>query len=169
MNKKQLITIVVFITILLVGILAYFTKINNHNQNIGVSGVAPIVIYKTKYDYFNLVPVGMSSDKKTIISHPDIRDIYYNGKLAYPTKLDNEYLLDNRGVGQNSAFLKISYDDFSKLPETPFPAELTKDVLDTDPFTEMYDCKNILNWDRSIITINLLIDSEQLSKCIKII
>ncbi len=98
------------------------------------------IVYKTTNDYFNQVPVLLSDDKKQILSYPDPSDLVYGDKLAYPTKLNRGYLLDNRGIGENVAFLKLTYDEYSQLNTAPSPAELYKLILDTDPIIEMWDC-----------------------------
>ena len=100
----------------------------------------PCIVYKTKADFFRNVPVILSSDKSRIMSYPDIKDIYYNGKLSYPTVLSNGYLLDNRGIGPEVAFLDYTYEDYSKLNATPPASELMKHLLDKDPLSEMYQC-----------------------------
>ena len=102
---------------------------------------APVIIYKTNADYYNNVPVIMSDDRKDIISYPDIKDVFYNGQLAYPTRLENGYLLDNRGIGKNVAFLKYTYEEYSKLPSTPSKDELLKTIITKEqPLKELYRC-----------------------------
>jgi hypothetical protein len=101
---------------------------------------APCIIYKTKADYSRYVPVMLSEDKKNLVSYPDIRDVYYKGKLAYPTLLTDGFLLDNRGIGPNAAFLNFTYEAYSGLSKTPTADELMKSILDPDPITEMYNC-----------------------------
>jgi len=122
----------------------------------------PVIIYKTKQDYFYNVPVGLSEDKKTIISYPDKVDLFYAGKLATPTHLIDGYLLDNRGIGINSAFLKYTYEDYSKFPSTPTVSVLFSQIIDIDPFTEIYSCK----CSRDTAVINKII-REGLSKSCK--
>lgn len=100
-----------------------------------------VIIYKTRKDYADYVPIGLSADKKTITSYPDKTDIYYKVELATPTRLVNGFLLDNRGVNLNSAFLDYTYNEYSKLAETPTVEILLKHILDKEPFTEMYSCK----------------------------
>lgn len=99
----------------------------------------PAVVYKTKADYSKYVPVTLSDDKTKIVSYPAPQDVFYQGKLAVPTELCHGYLLDNRGVTPNSAFLKITYEEYSKLKEVPSLDELYKLIIDKSPFTEMYD------------------------------
>ncbi len=105
-----------------------------------VSYMPPVaIIYKTKADYSKNVPVTLSEDKSQIVSYPAAQDVYTNGVLAYPTSLDNGYLLDNRGVNVNSAFLKLTYEEYAKLNPLPSTDELYKLIIDKDPITEMYN------------------------------
>lgn len=97
------------------------------------------IVYKTKADYSKNVPVTLSDDKTKIVSYPAPQDVFYQGKLAVPTELCHGYLLDNRGIMPNTAFLKITYEEYSKLKEVPSSDELYKQIIDKSPFTEMYD------------------------------
>lgn len=105
--------------------------------------IAPVIIYKTNGDYNKNVPVTLSDDKTDIISFPDITDVYYAGKLAYPTQLANGYLLDNRGVSKNVAFLKYTYEEYSKLASTPSKEELLKVIISKNPLVEIYKCDKL--------------------------
>ncbi|HOY31375.1 MAG TPA: hypothetical protein PKW80_05815 [Bacteroidales bacterium] len=124
----------------------------------------PIIIYKTTKDYFKNVPVTLSGDKTLIVSYPDKKDVYYEGELAYPTLLYGGYLLDNRGIGPNSAFLKFTYEEYSRLNETPSTDVLIELVQDKDPFIEMY----LLSCKRDTSDINSLIKSGLKKNCKKI-
>jgi hypothetical protein len=97
------------------------------------------IVYKTRLDYFDKVPVILSGDKNRVVSFPDPRDLLSDGKLTYPDRLEEEYLLDNRGIGPGVAFLKLTYQAYAALPAAPTVAELMNMVLDPDPLTEMYD------------------------------
>jgi hypothetical protein len=105
-----------------------------------VKVTAPIIIYKTVSDFYNNVPVIMSDDRKEIVSYPGIKDVYYNGQLAYPTRLENDYLLDNRGIGKNVAFLDYTYEEYSKLTVTPSRDELMGRIISKEPLNELYRC-----------------------------
>ncbi len=98
------------------------------------------VIYQTVKDYSQLVPIQLSDDKKTIESYPDVTDVYYNGMLAYPGQLHKGYWLDNRGIGKNVAFIKLTYEEYSKLPATPSAEELMNMIIDDQPLISMYSC-----------------------------
>jgi hypothetical protein len=124
----------------------------------------PTIIYKTKSDYYNNVPVNLNEDKTMIYSFPDVKDVFYKGELAYPTKLDSNYLLDNRGISKNVAFLKYTYEEYSKLDKTPDVNELFKSILDVDPLDELYKC----DCSRDAEEINRIILSNIRKHCIKI-
>jgi len=111
----------------------------NSDQKAFLSGPKAI-IYQTKMDYSKLVPVILSEDKKSIESYPDIKDVYFNERLAYPTQLNKGYLLDNRGINANVAFIKLTYEEYSKLPKTPSQEELMKMIIDAQPIVSMYSC-----------------------------
>lgn len=100
----------------------------------------PAIIYKTKANYFDKVPVTLSDDKRSISSFPDIRDVYINGQYTYPTRLKDGFLLDNRGISGNVGFLRLTYGEYSKLEKTPTASEIMEMILDDDPLVEMYDC-----------------------------
>lgn len=127
-----------------------------------------VIIYQTKRDYSKLVPVILSDDKKSIESYPDIKDIYFNGNLAYPTQLHKSYWLDNRGISINVAFINITYDEYSKLPKTPSPDELMKMVMDTEPLVSMYSCGNRSSFQKIVSELNAKIDDDNFSSFVKI-
>lgn len=112
---------------------------------------APVFIYKTKANYFSNVPVILSEDKSKILSYPHPNDVKKGKSFATPTKLENGYLLDNRGIGLNVAFLKLTYKEYSKLEEVPSLNELKSLIIDDNPLTELYNCglrsdfENIVN------------------------
>ena len=123
-----------------------------------------IIIYKTKADYFLNVPINLSTDKKTIVSYPAITDVYTNGKLALPTKLERGFLLDNRGITSDVAFIKLTYEQYVRLHATPTSAELQQMILDPDPLTIMYDCGIRNSYQNIVDDINKLILRNDFSK-----
>lgn len=96
-----------------------------------------VIVYKTRNNYNDLVPVGLSDDKTKIVSYPDPKDVQSQPK---PTALDNGYLLDHRGIGKNVAFLKITYEAYAQLPQAPPMDSLQKWILDKNPLLEIYAC-----------------------------
>lgn len=126
------------------------------------------VIYQTKKDYSKFVPVILSDDKKSLVSYPDIIDVFYNGKLAYPTPLHNGYLLDNRGIGKNVAFINLTYDEYSKLAKTPTADQLMDMIIDKDPLTKMYSGKLKASYIDIEQELNAIIDKGDFSNFVKI-
>ena len=124
-------------------------------------GQKPTIVYKTTGDYYQNVPVTLSADKSQIVAYPSPRDVYYNGNLAYPTRLSDGFLLDNRGINENTAFLKMTYEEYSKLEKVPSLEALKEMIIDKNPITVCYNCGNIREKDQ----LNILIQGKALSKC----
>jgi hypothetical protein len=101
---------------------------------------APLIIYKTKADYSNNVPITMNDSKELIVSYPSPKDVFFNSKLALPEKLNKGYLFDNVGVSKNSVFTSYTFKEYAKLEMAPSIEELLKSIIDKDPFVEVYDC-----------------------------
>lgn len=131
-------------------------------------GLPPCIIYKTKADYHQFVPVSLSADKLTVTSYPDVADLRAQGKAAYPQALSGGFLLDNRGIGPDVAFLSITYDAYASQIKTPSADDLFKQLLDNDPLLEMYQCGNRYQYNDILLELNELIDSGKLSDCKKI-
>lgn len=108
-----------------------------------VTALPYVVIYKTTKNYIHNVPVLLSDDKMQIVSYPHPTDLLYKGKLALPLQLDGGYLLDNRGIGKNVAFLKFTYSEYSKLDKVPTLEELQDSIIDKEPLTELWDCGRV--------------------------
>ncbi len=140
------------------------SKDNSIDYSIG----PPTIIYKTKKDYYDKIPVSMNDEKTKIVSYPDVKDIYYKGELAYPTKLDDGYLLDNRGIGKNTVFLSITYEEYNKLAEVPTIDAMMKLIIDKEPFAEIYDCGNRYQYKDIVTDLNKIISDKQLNKFKKI-
>lgn len=136
-------------------------------ENVDYTG-APTTIYKTTKDYSKNVPVTLSDDKSKIVSYPAPSDIYYKGELSYPTELANDYLLDNRGVSINTAFLKYTYDQYSKLKEVPDLKTLYNLIIDKNPIIEMYNCGNRYRFKDEVRELNSIIVNQKLNSFKKI-
>ncbi|NDW17714.1 hypothetical protein D0T53_02135 [Dysgonomonas sp. 216] len=116
------------------------------------------IVYKTRKDYSDLVPVTMDETKNQIISYPAPSDIYYNGKLAKPIPLKKGYLLDNRGINLNTAFLSYTYEEYSKLSEAPSMEDMLSKIVDKSPLTDLIDCGKRSAYTNEINELNALID-----------
>lgn len=124
----------------------------------------PVIFYTTVKDYSHFVPVSLSPDKKQIVAYPDIRDVYYQGVLAYPTLLSGGYWLDNRGIDTTTAFLDYTYDAYSRLKQTPTTEELMNHILDNNPILTLYSCSCY----RDTATLNDMIRRKDYIYCTKV-
>ncbi len=122
----------------------------------------PVIIYKTKNDYYNKVPVILSDDKSKITSYPGPSDLIRNKELALPIKLNDGYLLDVRGINQNVAFLDITYGAYTKAMRVYTVQQLYDMIIDKDPLLEMYDCGNKNKYKDEVMEINTVIDEGKL-------
>jgi hypothetical protein len=126
----------------------------------------PAIVYQTKKDYSNLVPVILSADKKTIVSYPSPSDIQ---NLPKPSRLQKNWFLDNRGITENVAFVNMTWEEYAKLKEAPMPAELMEKLIDSDPLEKMCNCGLRKAFSNPENQINELIKSNQLTKRCKVI
>ncbi len=154
--------LVITLTLLLTATSAFC----GHSFNLSKPAVSapPVVIYKTHTDYSKYVPVILSDDRTKVVSYPDIKDIYFEGKLAYPTALTCGYWLDNRGIGPHVAFIKLTYDDYAKLPATPSAIDLFAMLLDANPLCTMYQLGNRRDYKDPVAEINHIIKKHELKK-----
>ena len=111
-------------------------------QETKVDQQPPITVYKTKGNYNNLVPIRLSDDKTQIVSYPAPSDLKKEGEFLYPTELEGGLLIDNLGISKNTAFIKLTYEEYAKLQNTLPLSELFKLIVDKAPFLEIYDCGN---------------------------
>lgn len=139
------------------------TKKNNMNGKTGISS-PPAIIYKTKKDYYQNVPVTLSADKQKIVSYPAPTDIRRGDEFTYPTKLNSGYLLDNRGIGINTAFLRFTYEDYYNMDNIPGVDRLMEYIIDDDPFLEMYQLGNRGDYKDIEQETNQIIDNNKLKK-----
>lgn len=130
-------------------------------QAVGVS--SPIVyIYKMKKDYSQLVPVLMDESRTRIVSYPAPTDLKTNGKLAYPTPLDNGYWLDNRGISPNAVFLSYTYEEYSQLKEAPTMEEMEARIVDRHPFVFIQACGRRADYKDIVKELNEYIHTQGL-------
>lgn len=94
-----------------------------------------VVVYKTRADYSNHVPVTMDDNKSSIVSYPDPVDIK-PGKR--PTQLQDGYLLDNFGISRNVVYLDYTFEEYAALPQVPEMETLMQHIMERNPLTEYY-------------------------------
>lgn len=97
----------------------------------------PIMVYRTKQDMHDKVPVGLSADRQHIVSYPHPKDM---ATASPPTRLHDDHWLDHKGIGLNTGFLRLTYAEYAALPKAPSLAELETMLLDRDPLLELCDC-----------------------------
>jgi hypothetical protein len=129
----------------------------------------PVLVYKTKANYQNLVPVLLSDDKSQIISYPHPGDLKVENQFSYPGILRNGYLLDNRGINSNVAFLKLTYEEYSGRKEAPDLLELFQQIIDKDPLAELCDCGNKAAFSDIEKQLNQLIEEGRLRTVCKVL
>lgn len=134
----------------------------NNNGSVGLAS-PPAIVYKTSKDYFKNVPVLLSDDKQKIVSFPAASDIRRSDGFVYPAKLHHGYLLDNRGIGLRTAFLRFTYEDYYNMDNIPNAARLMDYIIDDDPFIEYYVVGNRGNFGDIEREINEIIDNHKLN------
>ena len=154
--------VAIIIAIYMAGILSQKT---NAQSNAGPH----VIVYKTKKNYNNKVPVIISEDKSKIVSYPDPSDIKKENSYPVPTKLKNGYLLDNRGIGVNVAYLKMTYAEFAKLQQAPSLDSMYSMIIDKDPLIEMCDCGSRYAMKDPVKELNALIKKGELRKACKVV
>lgn len=132
MNWKYL-----FIFLLFCGFLSGCGSHKNAKKNIDKPKPCTIV-YKTKADYSQLVPIKLNVAKTRVEGFPAPSDLYRFGQLSTPVALGNGYLLDRQGISVNSAFLSVTYEEYKRFRNTPNPSWLMENIKDKNPFTEFY-------------------------------
>ena len=122
---------------------------------------SPVVfIYKTNGDYYYNVPVMMNNDRTAIVSYPAPVDLTYGGKLRLPTHLVDGYLLDNRGIGPNVAFLSYTYEEYSQMKQAPSMDELMNHIISKYPLTVWHQCGRWADYTDIVPQLNALIEKE---------
>ncbi|MCO5275620.1 MAG: hypothetical protein M9900_11975 [Flavobacteriales bacterium] len=134
-----------------------------------VNRTRPLMVYRTTQDMHDKVPVGLSEDRTHIISYPAPKDLAVGGKLLLPTKLMKGYWLDNKGVGLNTGFLKMTYAEYAALQEAPPLAEMEAMLLDTDPLTFLCDCGSSGTMADPVKEINALLRKGKLRDRCKVL
>ena len=137
-------------------------------QPVAVTGPG-LTVYKTKGNYRNLVPVGLSDDRSRIISYPAPGDIKIADGYLKPSKLAKGYLLDNQGIGENVAFLCITYEEYANMSQVPSRSELYTKIVDKDPLLELYHCGERTGKQSSLVkSLKKRIRKQKLQDCSKI-
>jgi len=116
----------------------------------------PVVVYKTRKDYRDLVSVQLSSDGTTIVAFPAPSDALFQK----PMELADGYLLKRM---PGDAYLSLTIDAYAENSRSYTAEDLLALVIDKDPYVEKYDCSICATMDTS--AINTLIREKKLNKC----
>lgn len=119
---------------------------------------APAIVYKTRADYSRFVPITLNSQRSAIQSYPAPTDVYYDGEFALPIELADGYLLDNRGISSQTAFLNITYEEYSKLVDINLDF-LWQNIQDATPLLELYNCGSRNDFTNEVEELNLIIQN----------
>ena len=117
-----------------------------------------VVVYKTKKDFSGKVPILLNKTKDTVIGYPSPSDFSGNITGLNSKKLENGFLLDLVGVNVNTVFTFYNIKDY-RSSETPSLKSFYENIVELDPFTEMYYCKT----DFDEVKLNTIIRNNYLS------
>ena len=117
-------------------------KIDSTSSDYQQRNSPDLIVYRTKSNYNNLIPVTLSEDKSHIVSYPHPSDVIGDGNYTLPIQLNGGYLIDYRGINRNTAFLNITYKDYANLNRVPSTIDLYKIIIDKNPFLELCNCGN---------------------------
>lgn len=131
-------------------ILSSCQAIDKKNNDISSNPNRSIIVYKTKSNYYDKVPIKLSNDKTNIISYPDPSDLEIGKELKFPIELKDSFYLDRIGISMNTVFTNYSYDDYINLISIPSLNDFMKNIIDFEPFIEIYDF-NYLYGDTNLI------------------
>ncbi len=84
------------------------------------------IVYKTNGNFNDNVPITLSANRKEIISFPAPSDISVS---SAPIQLAEGYLLDRRGIGENTAFTQYTYESYSALKQAPSLKLLNESII----------------------------------------
>lgn len=141
----------------------------NGSQASSAMPAPPVMVYRTREDMNDLVPVILSEDGTRIVSYPHPSDLRGATGYTKPTSLHHGYLLDNRGINGRVAFLGITYEAYSAMQEAPPVQKLLAMIKFKDPLLEMCDCGSRKKYTDPLRELNEMIDTGALRKTCKVI
>ncbi len=128
----------------------------------GVAATAHLLVYRTRTDHHDQVPVMLSADLKSILSYPHPKDLRTTDGLSVPVELEKGWLLDRRGIGMNVAFLGMTYAEYAALENAPSLAELDAAITDRISLTDLCDCGPRAAFTDPVVQIGKLIQHDSL-------
>lgn len=95
------------------------------SSDANVSSIPRATVYRTSCDCTDLVPVTLNTTATAIVSYPAPTDLTQNSE---PIKLSGGWLLDRRGIGENTRFTNFTYSEYRELTQPPSPTDLMKNL-----------------------------------------
>lgn len=83
-------------------------------------------IYRMNGPYAQNVPIQLNAARTEIVSFPAPSDLT---SYSTPIPLADGWYLDRRGVGENTAFTRYTYAEYSALPTAPTTTELLNSII----------------------------------------
>ena len=123
-----------------------------------------VLVYRTKDDHADHVPVLLSADHSRIISYPHPSDLKTANGLPVPTPVGQGYLLDNRGISKDVAYLGMSWAEYAALPEAPSMEKLNALIIDRDPLTELWEGDHRANLKDPVKEVSAWVEAGELDK-----
>lgn len=127
-----------------------------------------VYVYKMKADYSRLVPVILDPTRSRIVSYPHPNDLKAGDALRLPTALADGYWLDNKGITPQVAFLKYTYEEYSRLKQAPSMEELMDNIADKNPLTEIHNCGKRSDYKNIVEELNRKIERNELSPVLRL-
>ncbi len=150
-------------TLRLVSILCLlFAACRCQHNVVQIQAQAPLIVFRLKGDYRNLVPVTMNAERTAITSYPHPSDVKSEKGLRYPLKLKKNYWMDNLGIGPGVAYLDYSLEEYSKMENAPDREDLMAHIRDKDPLESMFRCGTVGDYEDPVKTINEWIRKDSL-------
>lgn len=133
------------------------------NGTVGASSPR-ILVYRTREDHKDHVPVLLSADHSRIISYPHPNDLKTANGLPVPTPVGQGYLLDNRGISRDVAYLGMTWAEYAALPEAPTLEKLNALIIDRDPLTELWEGDRRANLKDPVKEVSAWVEAGELEK-----
>lgn len=84
------------------------------------------LVYKTNVPCADNVAISLNPAGTAVQSYPAPTDV---SAASAPLQLPGGWLLDRRGIGPNTAFIRLTYAEYAALPQAPSASELMAMVL----------------------------------------
>lgn len=91
------------------------------------------LVYKTSVPCVDNVAISLNDSRTAVQSFPAPTDV---SAASTPIVLPDGWLLDRRGLGPNTAFITLTYEQYAALPSAPTTAELMKMIIPDARVTE---------------------------------